>query len=146
MYRVRRPTNNCLRIAHKCTKSHTEFKTFSGGDTPGRPSAGGSAPDPRPGLGNWKGGNPSNMSPLQNDAWWLLPRLLLLLMTRTLTSRSTLAPLTERHTPHHLVNVLAASCRHQHPPLTTVIGNASVPKTRINNTINLLFKLQSAIR
>jgi len=51
MYRVQRPTNDCHQIAQKCTKSHTEFQKFSGRDTPGRPSAGGSAPDPRPGLG-----------------------------------------------------------------------------------------------
>jgi len=58
MYRVRRPTNKCHQIAQKCTKSHTEFQKFSEGDTPGRPSAGGSAPEPRPRLGKWKGDNP----------------------------------------------------------------------------------------
>ena len=46
--RVRRPTNNCHQIASKCTKSYTEFQKFSGGDTPGRPSAGGSPQTPVP--------------------------------------------------------------------------------------------------
>ena len=62
MYRVWWPTFNCYQTAPKCTKSHTEFQNFSGGDTSGPPSAGGFTPRPRPRLGNWKGGNPrSNM-------------------------------------------------------------------------------------
>ena len=71
MYRARRPTNNCHQIASKCTESHIEFQKFSGGYTPGRPSAGSSAPDLHPGLGKWKGGNPNqtpSSSPSNNGA------------------------------------------------------------------------------
>ena len=49
----------CHQIASKCTKLHIEFQKFSGGDTPGPPSAGVSAPRPSSRIGKVKGGTPN---------------------------------------------------------------------------------------